>query len=128
MPTRAPSPRKVAAAKAPDEGHKIITLTDTETGESFTLDLDGLGPGDDRICRAATGMPATAYYQGSARVIGADSVAVFWWLAQVKAGRKVDYHQVEQSLGSANDIQARFEVDIQEPVDDDGDGPDPTGG
>jgi len=111
-PTRTRTPKSQLPAQVPES--RILRIT--VGGRAYELDVMQLGPGDDRITRAETGLPVSSIIESS--TFGADSLLMLFWLARRKAGETaLRYTTVEAAYPTFAAIAAAG-FELEEVVDD----------
>lgn len=83
--------------------------------ETRTLNWADLGPQDDIICRRATGMPVSSFFENEH--FGADTLLVIWWMAGRKAGKRESFKQILDTYSSFDSMED-FTIEADEESDD----------
>lgn len=113
MAAHAPRPGQVRKDEANRTGLEI-----TLRGETRTLHLADLGPGDDLESRKQTGLPVAAFM--GAETFGPDSLLILWWMARRKSGEpSLRFASVLEEFPSYDELAS---AEVNEVTDDGDDG------
>ncbi len=116
----APTPGKTPNAAANAAKRTAMHISKGE--ETWTLNVDDLGPADDILSRKATGLPVTPFFEEDK--FGADSLLILLWFARRKSGEPtlqwqavLDEYPTYGAIADAEfDIKADEEADEDDPL------------